>query len=323
MIKYHGLETAPSLYPAATDLINKMGAYDALGNANFTRGTTGDGLTNLTDAKFLEDNIDRAFTAYLKLNVTHECYDPLISKQYFNVRYHRPINVAAKEYIWDDRVLNDNKLAIKDLIEVVDWNRFPVVAYNSGAVSSRNVLFDDIDNGYPKYADVYASGNKVKQQNLGLPFEYYGIAELAVRYDEIRTDHAKEVSVRKTVYRDAKDIIANTHLVKELNSLTSPREYNFKTVTLLNADETPVSFTQPHAYNHSNFDPATGNTIYGWLYYNNDASDTQLFHIYVPIAVKYNWGNIAWDYQLDPAGVKLDKDYTQVVWAIITVNGTH
>jgi len=44
----------------------------------------------------------------------------------------------------------------------------------------------------------------------------------------------------------------------------------------------------------------------------------------VPIAVKYNWGNIAWDDRLnDAAGAKLNDDYTQKVWAVITVNATH
>ena len=47
---------------------------------------------------------------------------------------------------------------------------------------------------------------------------------------------------------------------------------------------------------------------------------TQPFHIFLPIAVKYNWGNIAYDKKLDPYGKNLDKDFTQVVWAVITVN---
>ena len=80
----------------------------------------------------------------------------------------------------------------------------------------------------------------------------------------------------------------------------------------------------PNDYNQSNYNAAApGNTQYGRIYFNNDGSDTQLFHIFLPIAVKYNWGNIAYDKILDPTGAKLDKDYTQVVWAVITVNGTH
>ena len=318
-ITYHGLEEAANLYPAATDLVNKMGAYDAQGNELFTIGT---GLNNMIDGYYLEDNIDRTFTTYLKLNVSHDlCYDPLIGKNYFNVRVHRPINVVGKEYVWNDRVLADNRLAIKDLVEIVDWNRFAVVAAGSKAIAWRNT-YTGVEQ--PKYDDVYASPGKMKQTNLGMPYEYYGISELAVRYDEIRTDHAKQPAVRQNKYYINADIIANTDLAKDLNSMTSWRETGLKTLSLLNADGSVVPFDVEHAYNHSNYnDAAPGNTTFGWLYYNNNASNVQLFHIYVPIAVKYNWGNIAYDYLLDPAGAKLDKDYTQTVWAIITVKSTH
>lgn len=318
-IHYHGLETGANLYPAATDLLNKMGAYDAQGNEQFELGS---GLTNMISAYYLGDNIDRTFTAYLQLKVSHDlCYDPLIGKTFFNARFHRPINVVGKEITWNDRVLNDNKLEIRKLVEVVDWNRFAVVAFGGEKVAAKNTM-TGIEQ--PKFADVYASATKMKQQNLGIPFEYYGISELAVRYDEIRTDHAKEPSVRNNKFYDPAEIKANTDLVKDLNSLISERETPGKrTLHLLNADGTVVSYTTAHAYNHSDLN-ATGNgTKFGWLYYNNNASGVQRFHIYVPIAVKYNWGNIAYDYLLDAAGAKLDKDYTQTVWAIITVEGTH
>jgi hypothetical protein len=339
-IIYHGLEDNANLYPAATDLINLSGAYNAWGDPRFKKGD-GDGLNNLKSADFLEKNIDEAFTAYLKINVTHECYDPLISKQFFNLRFHRPINVVGKKVEWSDMVLADNTIAIRDLVEIVDWNTYPLVSYNASEVKANNTEFG-MD--FPAYKDVYASAGKMKAQNKGIPYEYYGIQELAVRYDEIRTDHAKLPDVRTannakmytTDYSwitDAK----NTDLVKALPSMTSPREYNgtdrngkvvkFKTITLLDADGKIVPFDVAHAWNHSDYTgtPSTsGNTQYGRLFYNNDASDTQLFHIYVPIAVKYNWGNIAYDDKLgDAAGKKLDFDYTQTVWAIITVKGTH
>ena len=317
-IHYHGLETTGNLYPAATDLINLVGAYDAQGNPRFDLGA---GLTNLKNAEYLDDNIDKTFTAYVKLEVAHDlCYDPLIGKNYFNVRIHRPINVVGKEYVWDDRVLNDNRLAIKELVEVVDWNRFPVVAYNSKKIVERNTIFG-IEQ--PAFETVYENATTMKQQNAGIPFEYYGISELAVRYDEIRTDHAKQPSVRQNKYYDEAQIIANTDLAKDLNSLTSDRQTGLKTLSLINANETIVSFTTPHAYNHSDLNATGKGTQFGWIYYNNNASVVQEFHIYVPIAVKYNWGNIAWDTDLDAAGTKLDNDYTQTVWAIITVKGTH
>ena len=319
-IHYHGLEAAaPSLYPAATDLVNLMGAYDEQGNERFS--TTSNELTNLSKAYFLEENENRAFTAYIKISVTHWCYDPIISKQYFNVRFHRPINVVAKEYNWNDRNLNDNYINIKDLIEVVDWNRFPVVPYNNAAVKANKNLFG-ID--FPSYAEVYAN-NKVKQQNLGIPFEFYGISELAIRYGEIRSDMPKPMTVRNNLAGTLANLTANSVKISEIPALVSPREApaGYKTITLLNANGT-IAGWGPNDYNQSNYNAAApGNTQYGRIYFNNDGSDTQLFHIFLPIAVKYNWGNIAYDKILDPTGAKLDKDYTQVVWAVITVNGTH
>jgi hypothetical protein len=317
-IFYHGLENDAALYPAATDLLNREGAYDERGVEQFDLGG---GLTNLLNAPYLGDDFEKTFTAYLKLEVAHGlCYEPLIGKNLFNARFHRPINVIGKEYQWDDRVLADNRLAIKDLVEIVDWNRFAVVAAGSNKIAEKNT-YAGIEQ--PKYTDVYLNATSMKQTNLGMPYEYYGISELAVLYQQIRTDHAKQPAVRASKYYREDEIRANTDLVMDLNSLTSWRETGLKTLSLINADGTVVPFDQKWAYNHSDLN-ATGNgTNFGWLYYNNNASNVQEFHIYVPIAVKYNWGNISHDYLLDPAGNKLDKNYTQTVWAIITVKGTH
>ena len=140
VIHYHGLEAkgVANLYPAATDLINKSGAYNEKGDERFTRGS---GLAGISQATYLEKNIDETFTAYIKLDVEHGCYDPFVSKQYFNVRFYRPINVAGLEIEWYDRVLADNTLDIKDLVEVVDWNDFAVVPFGAAAVKERNTVF--------------------------------------------------------------------------------------------------------------------------------------------------------------------------------------
>ena len=318
---YHGIEgDDPILYPAATSLVNYMGAYDAQANQLFS--TTANELTNLTKGYFLEDNIDRAFTAYVKINIAHACYDPLVEKQYFNVRFHRPINVVGKKYDWNDRNLADNTITIKDLVEIVDWNRFSVVPFGTNAKISANHTEFGID--IPAYETVYGA-NKVKQQEAGIPYEFYGIQQLAIRYGEIRSDMPKETGVRSRIYTTTPDIVANTVKVKDIPALYSDREApaGYKTVTLLNADGTIAGFAD-NDYNLSNYNAAApGNTSFGKLYFNNDGSDTQLFHIYLPIAVKYNWGNIAKDKLLADPNNKLDKDYTQVVWAVITVNGTH
>ena len=135
----------------------------------------------------------------------------------------------------------------------------------------------------------------------------------------------KPMTVRNNLAGTLANLTANSVKISEIPALVSPREApaGYKTITLLNADGS-IAGWNPNDYNLSNYNAAApGNTQYGRIYFNNDGSDTQLFHIFLPIAVKYNWGNIAYDKILDPTGAKLDKDYTQVVWAVITVNGTH
>ena len=66
-----------------------------------------------------------------------------------------------------------------------------------------------------------------------------------------------------------------------------------------------------------------GFTKFGRIEYTNNGAGAQIFHIYVPIAVNYNWGNVINNMtNLSTSGVKKDLDYTQVVWAVITVNKT-
>ena len=313
---FHGIETADDLYPAATSLVNYMGAYDAAGNQRFN--TTSNELTNLTSAYFLEDNIDRAFTAYVKIHVAHTtCYDPLVGKQYLNVRFHRPINVVAKEIEWKEYCQNNNYIDVKDLIEVVDWNCLPVVPYNNPTINADKSKFGM---NFPKYADVYGGSNTVKQQTLGVPYEFYGIQELAIRYGEIRTDLLMSQSVRDDLSGILSDLTNKTAKISSVPALVGSSEpiAGYKTITLLNADGTIAGWSA-NDYNLSNYNASTpGQTSYGRIYFNCDGLDTELFHIFVPIAVKYNWGNIAYDKNLGTPA-KLDKDYTQVVWAIITV----
>jgi hypothetical protein len=67
----------------------------------------------------------------------------------------------------------------------------------------------------------------------------------------------------------------------------------------------------------------------GWLERSMVPSSTptiagaQIFHIYVPIAVKYNWGNVInKKTNASTSGVDKKLNYTQVVWVTITVNKT-
>jgi hypothetical protein len=347
VIHYNGLEDAANLYPAATDLLNQSGRYDAIGNDRYEKSAdaTKAAMGILDEAAYLEKDIDETFTAYLKINVTHECYSPLMGMNYFNVRFLRPINVAAKDYRVRDVLNKMQRIMISDLLDIIDYRDIPVVPYYAeyGAAGGIDQVFNY--NGVKFFAPNYSyvtsdNGLTVNEQNKGVPYEYYGITDLAVYYDNIRTDHDAEYA----------DRVANDQLgaaipvasvekmtkVKDLSSLASELTgskparvvslYSNMSTIATDAPYAGVPMDKETQWDVAKYlvvnDGAYSRNI-GKIEYTNNSGITQLFHIYVPIAVKYNWGNIRKDMLLDAAGKKLDKNYTQTVWAVITVDPSY
>jgi tetratricopeptide (TPR) repeat protein len=343
VIHYNGLEDAdPELYPAATDLLNKSGRYNAYGDPRYTKSDDATEATMgiLKDAAYLEKDQEETFTAYLKINVTHDCYDPLMGMNYFNVRFLRPINVAAKDYRVRDVLNKMQRIMISDLIDIIDYRDIPVVPYYATSAIDQVFYYGSSKFKAPKYIDVTPdNGLTVKEQNKGVPYEYYGITDLAVYYDQIRTDHDQEYTVR--VANDklgakipVADVVKLTK-VKDLSSLASELTGS-KPARVVSLYSNLSTIHPLAAYNgtpmnkDTQWDTAsylvTGDGEYskniGKIEYTNNSGITQLFHIYVPIAIRYNWGNIRLD-EVFGKPAKLDKNYTQTVWAVITVDPSY
>lgn len=343
VLYYHGLEEAdPKLYPAATDLVNKSGRYDETGAKRYGAGTA---MGEQKDAEYLEKNIDETFTAYIKINVTHECYDPLIAKQYFNVRVLRPINVAGKEVRIKDIPNVMQRISIRDLVDIIDYRDIPVVGRYATALKADKTAFNIVD--FPAWKDVVKNENTsimtaegfVKEQNKGVPYEFYQITDLAVMYSEILSDHQAPYADRvKAPARTRAEVAALLTAgvvkpVKDIPSLRGGLEGKDYTkpetprVLSLWSNDADHSLKVADEWDIAQLVDMTKVNTYsrgiGKLEYTNNDGITQLFHIYVPIAVKYNWGNIKFDEDLDPAGAKLDNNYTQKVWAVITVDPSY
>ena len=338
VLYYHGLEEAdPKLYPAATDLVNKSGRYDETGAKRYGAGSA---MGEQQDAKYLEKNIDETFTAYIKINVTHECYDPLIAKQYFNVRVLRPINVAGKEKKIKDIPNIMQKISIRDLVDIIDYRDIPVVGRYAAAQSATANAFGFAAPAWSSVADgVMSDPGYVKKQNAGVPYEFYKITDLAVIYSEILSDHQAPFADREKApartNAEIKTLLANG-IVKPVKNIPSLRgglegkDYNLPAtprVLSLWSNDADHSLKVEDDWAAAQLVDMTNDKSYstgiGKIEYTNNSGITQLFHIYVPIAVKYNWGNIKWDKDLDPAGTKLDNNYTQKVWAVITVDPSY
>lgn len=290
IVHYFGLEGGN--YNAATDLLNNMGRYDAMGKD--------------IKADYLTNNIDKTFTAYMRVTASETpCYVPILGNDKFNVRFMRPINVWAKNIAWTDALNNKESVDLQDLVTIKDWREY-------------NVIVD------ASYSD----------QTKEIPYKFYGISSLSVIREKILTDAPFEESIRKADALKGADAIAKAlkaGKLKYIDNVPSLTSYEFNgTVTtatylkLFNGKDQEVYNSKVHGVGPGGvWTEGQGFTKFGRIEYTNNGAGAQIFHIYVPIAVNYNWGNVINNMtNLATSGVKKDLDYTQVVWAVITVNKT-
>ena len=269
---------------AATDLLNKMGRLDAKGNDN--------------KYDYLTNNIDKTFTAYVEVKASHDpCYAPLLANNYFNVRMLRPIDVYPVHPTWTDALNTTKRIDIQDLIEIKDWRGYKVEV---------NGTFEEGE----------------------VPYSYYNITDLSIIREQIRSDHQMEVGIRKAApLEDPKQIMKLTS-IEDIPSLTSYKIDGGQTTAtyfkLKNALNQEVYENSVHGVSGEGW--TVGNMAakkYGTIEYNNNGGGVQVFHIYIPVAVKYSWGNVIKKRTKDStSGVKKNLNYTQVVWVAVTVDKT-
>lgn len=269
---------------AATDLVNKMGRRDAEGKDIM--------------ADYLTANIDKTFTAYIEIKASQDpCYAPLLANNFFNVRVLRPINVWPKNITWTDALNNTETVKIEDLINIKDWRDY----------------------------DVLVNGNFTEGK---VPYHFYGITDLAVIREQIRSDADLEYSVRSGAALTDLAKIKALKTVDRIPSLTSYKTVaGITTATYLkvkNAAGTEVYNDAHHGMSGNGWTEGDiAGKKYGTIEYTNNGGGAQIFHVYVPIAVKYNWGNVInKKTNASTSGVDKKLNYTQVVWVTITVNKT-
>lgn len=289
IVHYFGLEGGN--YNAATDLLNNMGRYDAKGKD--------------IKADYLTNNIDKTFTAYMRVTASEKpCYVPIIANDKFNVRFMRPINVWPNKIEWTDALNSVEKVNLQDLVTIKDWREYSVKV-----------------------------GAKFSDAPKLVPYNFYGISSLSVIREKILTDAPFDVTIRTAKPLEGADAIAaafkagKLDIVERVPSLTSyKKDGSITTATylkLFNGKDEEVYNSAIHGVSGEGWSRGKDYKNYGRIEYTNNGAGAQIFHIYVPIAVNYNWGNVINNKtNLSTSGVKKDLDYTQVVWAVITVNKT-
>ena len=263
---------------AACDILNYIGRYDAQGN-------------DITD-DYLDGQKDKTFTAYVEIKVHSEnCYDPLIGKNYFNVRFLRPINVWPGNESIIDAQNQTQFVDIWTLLYMRDWRQYAIVMDGKTQKFGDKAVNGTGYDGKSHKGD-YAEGN--------VPYTYYGISNLYVVRDQIRTDHDLTESVRKNVLTNVADIEKLTK-VTDLPSMTRDDGAEFIKIIAAEQKETYSMATVPTGKKKSD-------AITDIIAYNNNSGVVQEFHFYVPIAVEYPWGAVT--------------EWTQKTWAVITVKAT-
>ena len=146
------------------------------------------------------------------------------------------------------------------------------------------------------------------EKNIG--FGFYNICELFAPYSEIRTDHAAEPEFRNEITSKLKNdkFIAQEAIINYID--------NDK---LDLASEIPALYP---AYLQSKENVVNG-LKQSVITYTNNGGNVQKFHLFVPIYIKYNWGEFdnAWTTDGETTTWPFNPS-TFKVWAIIEVDAT-
>ena len=264
---------------AAADILNLIGMYDATGKYQ--------------KDVYLTGHAKRTFAAYIEIKVANDCYAPLIGKNYFNVRFLRPINVWPAEKKVTDALNKTEFINIWELLYIRDWRTYAVV----------------MDKMTQKFGDKAVSGTGLDGKTYGkkdvvffdegnVPYSFYNITNLYVRRNEIRSDAYLEPAKRTTLTNAAD--IKKLYSIEEIPALTNGDLQYLKIINKNDAnDGYSVAGTTGQVASFKADDV---------LAYTNNGGVVKPFHIYVPIAVEYPWGAL--------------RIYTQTAWAVITVDPT-
>lgn len=265
----------------ANDILNNSGRYDDYGNNKADEANS--------KPFYLENGTNKeSFTAYLLIKTNDECYELLLDNRYFNAKFLRPINVWGKTYNWNDAFNEVQKLYPTDLLIARDWRDYDLkldIDWNNSGTS--------------------AKGYKFKEGEIG--WDYYNIYEVSVKYDEIFTDHAKELKDRNDITaaianKETIPAIIKTFQLNRVSEIPALKDPYLKVKALTPAGDNELLTTN------------TAGKIVGFkapqtiIEYTNNGGNVQDFHLFVPINVFYGWGHKAGN--------------TFKVWAVINVAKT-
>lgn len=259
----------------ANDILNHSGRYDDYGYDKAKE--------DQSKPFYLENGTNKeSFTAYLLIKTNDECYELLLQDRYFNAKFLRPINVWGKSYEWNDAFNAVQTLNPTELLVARDWRDYEIKL--------------DVD-----WNDGNNTAYTFKEGEIG--WDYYNIYEVNVLYDEIYTDHAKELS-------DRNDIEAALNNKEQIPSIIK----NFKLNKISEIPSLKDPYLKVLPLDNSLKTYSTAGKLIGTkapqtvLEYTNNGGNVQDFRLFIPISVHYAWGHKAGN--------------TFKVWSVIKVHKT-
>jgi hypothetical protein len=215
---------------------------------------------------------NKAFTLFIEAQAPTGCYKPYLTNKFFNVRVLRPLNMVrgnGGSVIDASPNAADHIVRIQDLVNLYDWRDVDML--KNGTISHEK----------------YTAASKDR-------FWYYYGSAVTGAITKIEVDNTfANWYTDNSIYVAAADKLGNVadaDVTTKLRPLTSV----FSTLT-------PV-------VNQMAFDTTADNKLTagsGTIQIPNIGATTEVFHIYVPITLTYNWGT-----------------NTQKVYGVITINKT-
>ena len=256
----------------ANDILNYIGMYDKKGD--------------LQKKSYLSGQQNKTFAAYVEVHLANDCYTPLIGKNYFNVRFLRPINVWPAQTNWVDAPNETQIYDIWRLVNIRDWRTYAVVLDGQK---------QQLDDSNIWYQGVFADGEKAS-----VPYSFYNIKNIYVERSAIKSDAYLQPTQRVITADPSK--LLSIDAIPALTGKNTDGSVKWEYLKIMPAGTSAVD---------------AGTTAVGQaestacgdiLAYTNNGGVVKPFHVYVPVAVVYSHGAL--------------KPWTQTVYAIITIDPT-
>ena len=192
----------------------------------------------------------KAFTMYIGVEATQGCYDPYLKNRFFNVRVLRPLNMVRGQ---GGTVIDASPNSKDHIVYIKDLVN----------------LYDWRDVDLLNNKTIYRQTYKTNGQNLF--WTYYG-SKLASQIVTIEVDPDYQNNWYTDNYNGYNSSITNPTDMKPLKD---------------------VFTTLVPEINQIEFDTTEDNTMVdgkGYIKIPNIGATTEVYHIYVPVTLYYNWG---------------------------------